>query len=1089
MHLKLMISLILVNLLLVTSVPVSLNAGELDWWDDSWTYRTKLIIPFDTNSPIAKYQPIDTIVNFDNPCWAKNEKEHSIRVIFQYKDKASELESQIYELNYVDKTHIKSCSIIFIIPNDACGNETYYIYYDNFEKPSPDYIDHVDIEESYYRYEPISGYPLTSQYYKIIQDGFIPYAISLEGEIMGYYTSQHVTKLKDGTTEVMPKNGELFAAFNFRYYYGQGLFDSSTTSQYLKSKEIIIDGNLMVEFGIVSTSENNDAQTTAIYKYYYCPSEDKRIHAHVIHEALQNLIVDENINMDGVFAAIQSGGISSSTISDLNIGKIMPFLHIYTEYDTIEEYPLDLDPDYIPDDPDIRILSTEDDVDLGEEPWACFDYGEKGVSHAIIFSSNKVLKSGTDELDGVQIKASEMDYPHLPGIENNMATVIFGRNSYELGGIHDRFIPNDFVVEFDAEFFSSKNGGYKIVSKETEIFQNLVEIKPLYVSEIDKNSDDIKRYNLTVFAHLSQSFPMGSAFSALLGRNFSYINAELYKDDEFILSGAMGRLLLKPLPDLSDKRKIGQVISVLSSFDYRNLTFVKKICFQNLEPGRYVVKIFKENQLFGYDRKFIGFGVIDISKDTKTRIFCRMQGSLEINVFDQNNNPVSNANVVLFQDNESIFDCLTNNDGKASIKVPIGFNNKYSLNIIYNGISVFSDDVHVGIFNSIFPVDLNIDIQRYDFSVNVFDTWDLIPEIKLSPKLINSADGQENAIMPSNQIKGQYQFRNLTTENYQLLIQYKSFKFEKDISIPSDDIKIVFPAEFNINIDTMDSRGMPLSNVRIVLSRFGKEFVINTDDSNTYFSLPPGSYNVKIYNKNSLIGSRSIDVFSERSFDIITKTEPIYPIIFTIFAIILALFGFFIYFSKKDFIIFLKLISISLLLVAIISPWWMLNGSGLNINTQTNMYLIPTNLVTTTTTDQVISGELAFIPQILTDAVSIILILTIFSSLILILSIFLNKKYKKISGILLFIAVFAFIVAIIIFSVGMNELAKVGIGSFIGERYLDISIPGEEYTANIICNWSPSIGFYLYILAILIVSLIMIYNIIYNIINNFKRIT
>ena len=241
MHKKIAVSLLLVNIFLVIFMPISLQAEDIPWWDDNWSYRLQIEIPFDTSETIAKYQPIDTLIKFNNRCWAKNELEHSIRVIFQYKDQFIELESQIYNLDFLDNQKIRSCSIVFLIPQEANGNELYYVYYDESEKSSPNYVDHVDIEESYYRYEPISGYPLTSQYYKIFDDGYIPYAISLEGELMGYYTSQHVTKLKDQTTEVLPKNGELFAAFNFEYYYGQDLFDFSTTGQCLLSKEIIVN--------------------------------------------------------------------------------------------------------------------------------------------------------------------------------------------------------------------------------------------------------------------------------------------------------------------------------------------------------------------------------------------------------------------------------------------------------------------------------------------------------------------------------------------------------------------------------------------------------------------------------------------------------------------------------------------------------------------------------------------------------------------------------------------------------------------------------------------------------------------------------
>ena len=121
-----------------------------------------------------------------------------------------------------------------------------------------------------------------------------------------------------------------------------------------------------------------------------------------------------------------------------------------------------------------------------------------------------------------------MDYPHLPGLENNIATIQFGRNTYENSDEHDLTIPDDFVIEFDAEFFSSKTGGYEIIDQEAEIFRELVNIKPISDEEIEDDAEEGEKYSLTVYTHLSSSVPMGSALSALLGLNLSYINVELY---------------------------------------------------------------------------------------------------------------------------------------------------------------------------------------------------------------------------------------------------------------------------------------------------------------------------------------------------------------------------------------------------------------------------------------------------------------------------------------------------------------------------------------------------------------------------------
>jgi len=67
--------------------------------------------------------------------------------------------------------------------------------------------------------------------------------------------------------------------------------------------------------------------------------------------------------------------------------------------------------------------------------------------------------------------------------------------------------------------------------------------------------------------------------------------------------------------------------------------------------------------------------------------------------------------------------------------------------------------------------------------------------------------------------------------------------------------------------------------------------------------------------------------------------------------------------------------------------------------------------------------------------------------------------------------------SILIFSIGMSALAEVGIGSFIGDGNLEVSIPGEEVAATVLCSWGPNVGFYLYVISIIMIALIIIYDV------------
>ena len=354
----------LIGIFLLSLMQLPVFAGQDHWWDDAWSFRQEIILPSLTSEAFAHYQPVDTTIKFDSPCWAVNETMHSVWVICQNKNDDVEVESQLYNLVYSDETHITSCNLVFLIPPQADGTEQYYVYYDESQTRSSRYPAYVSIEDSSYFYEPIPGYPLESHFYKISQNDSIRYIIAQEGTFLWYTTAQCVTKLKEGSTEVMPKNGVAVASFEFAYYYEDGISQYYSTSQELVSKEILCDGNLMVSCRIISRSTGGYLQTTAVYKYFYCPTSSERIQVHVIHEVLTECQVYPEVDTDGTYASLQCGGIKSASIKDLNFGEISPYFHLYSEQDTVEEYQVDLHPEYMKEDPLIRLIQTSDDVDI-----------------------------------------------------------------------------------------------------------------------------------------------------------------------------------------------------------------------------------------------------------------------------------------------------------------------------------------------------------------------------------------------------------------------------------------------------------------------------------------------------------------------------------------------------------------------------------------------------------------------------------------------------------------------------------------------------------------------------------------------------
>ena len=80
----------------------------------------------------------------------------------------------------------------------------------------------------------------------------------------------------------------------------------------------------MIEFKIVSESKDKNIRTSNSYKYYYCPTANKRINVHVRHNVLKDTTVSGIINVDGRFAAIFSYHSKSERIEKMRFGKILP---------------------------------------------------------------------------------------------------------------------------------------------------------------------------------------------------------------------------------------------------------------------------------------------------------------------------------------------------------------------------------------------------------------------------------------------------------------------------------------------------------------------------------------------------------------------------------------------------------------------------------------------------------------------------------------------------------------------------------------------------------------------------------------------
>jgi hypothetical protein len=1041
------------------------SAEPQEWWDSGWSYRQEIEIPFNTGGNFSSYQPVDTMIVFSNPCWAINETQYSLRVICQGGTANEILESQIYNLVYSDAEHITSCNLVFLIPPDADDTERYYIYYDEAQTAPPEYPDHVSITESSYFYEPIPGYPVEAHFYEIVQNGSIMYAIAQDGTYLYYTTAQYVTKLVPGATEMSLQTGETAASFEFAYYYGDEMWQYYSTSQELISKEILCDGNLMISCRIISQSTVHDVQTTAVYKYFYCPTLATRIHAHVVHEALKECQVYPGTNTDGTYAAMQCGVMKSQSIAALNFGKLYPYIHVSSERNVIEEYRVDLNPEYNQENPVIRLLQTTDDVDLGRKAWTSYDDGLTGSVHALIFGSSSVVKAGTDERDGIQVKAYESDYPHLPGLTYTIAGFQFTRNIYEknVSG-KDTVIPQGFTAEFDAEFFSSPSGGYPLADQETTIFQTLATLIPKPTSEsLPKRNETTEQYGFTVVLHNAPSIPFGSALSALTGRPIPYFTVEVYRNETLVSTGTASRIPLRSITSAKNASFFERLSSLLHMLDFRNSSLWKKISFQGLPPDYYSVKVFRENPRIHNERQFIGFATLDLTQNKTVQVWCRPQASCLVSVVDQNDTPISNAQVMLIREGMIASRNMTDEHGLVRLTAPCSVRDQYTLRVLYQGFEVRNESFFLRIGRTIFPFKISLALDQYDWTVHLIDRWGLPPGVEVRPFLTSKAMSDPVEIFGEQTSPGTFLFSHLIPATYRLECSYKSFVVEQEVTIPTDEKTVAFPAVYPVSFLLLDSHGLPISGVTIRLSREQETRNVTFNGSRSVLSVPPGRYQVSILSSDdALIGQRMLDVLNDRNIDMITIQEPVFPWIVLAVSVLVFFGGLLISWRKKDLLYTVVFSVVGIGLAALVYPWWSLQGSSAGVQTSSSLYLIPLDLVSMTVTPQVVAGELAYFPSLFMMVMLIVVALMVVGWCGLGGSIIVRKRASTRWFIMLFGgSLVLLIISLVMFLVAMSAFTEVGVGSLLGQGTVDVLLQGDVGIVSVFCQWGPGVGFWL----------------------------
>ncbi len=1027
------------------------------------SHDKEIIIPIDTSLPNSIYQPIDTRITFEESCWAKNETIHSIRAAYYDGNDYTEIESQIYDLSYEDDTHIDSCSLVFLIPTEATGEETYHVFYSSSETSSPEYPNHISVEDTHYFYEPITGQIMDFDYYQISEDENVIYGICQKGELLGNGMSNTIIKLLPNSKQFASKNAEQIVGFTTSYsidppgeHIGTQLADDIT-------KSVLVNGNLMTRIRIIGASPDDALLTDNIYTYYYNPDPTltKKLMVNVNHQTLKDVEVQGTMERDGTLASITTIKARSGTIDDMNIGEILPKIHFYNEDGNIIDYDMPTDPDADPAD---WLLGYSDDQDLGDRAWLCIDDPDTGRAHGLIFESNTGFFEG--DQDGIQVKASVHQHVKLPGLEADSGDIYALRNAYE-NGEHITSLKEGENIIFNVEYLALQSGGYELIDQESTIFQQLIKECPLKrgnESIEEEPGTEVERYSLKTTILRAFSAPLGSLLSAALGKNISYLTAELHSAKTLISSGSVGRLKINSL-DIEfedDANLIQKIQGIANLFDFKNSTLLKTITFKDVEPGTYLIKIYKENPRRQKERQFIGFTVVEVSEDTSTYISCRSQSTVELTATDQNEKAIENAETVLLFDDVIISKDSTDSDGYVILPLPAYTNKEFTLRTIYDGFQVHEESVSLNLLNRLRPWTSTFSINRHNLKINVKDNLGLPPGIDTRPMMKSQEMTEQTSINAEETGEGTYQFTELFEANYDIILSYKSWEYTESISLTNDKaIDIVFPAEFSLETITLNKIGNNIDSAEIMLERDGKRITGTIDGTGKgTLMAPPGEYLLSINKDESPIVLQKVTIKGDKSLDLVSSLPSAIHELLPIILVILGGIGTGLWFWKKKEKQAVLLLLTFILLSSIILPWWHLQGDNASTETISETYLYPPTLITRTESRDIIGGEISEVPEIFTTVLTILSIFVIITSLLIFSGLFINKKFPKITLILSIIALIFLILNIALFYITMSEVTKIGIGDFFGSGDLSISLPGESSQVAVSANWGAGFGIY-----------------------------
>jgi len=387
------------------------------------------------------------------------------------------------------------------------------------------------------------------------------------------------------------------------------------------------------------------------------------------------------------------------------------------------------------------------------------------------------------------------------------------------------------------------------------------------------------------------------------------------------------------------------------------------------------------------------------------------------------------------------------------------------LKIFYQGFLIGEEQVRLNSVRRFIDMKKSFSLERYGLSLTVTDNWGFAPAVDLNPTLVSSEMAAATTIRGESMEKGTYGFSNLLPASYHLSLSYKSFRLEQDVSLEQATmLTVVFPAEFALDVSIFNSYADRLSSGEISLQRNGKTQSTPIQQNGTAIaSIPPGDYEILVRANNENIAQQQIQVRGEKKMDIITSQGSLlHTVMFYLgLLFLIGTIGFLVW--KRQLVAGVKLITIGLLIIALVSPWWVLSGETDTVSTTTNTMVIPPKLITLTKSSNATGGEISAVPEEVTMVLGLLSLLVGIACILLFVSLLMEKKLRKTTVIISVLSIVVILLTLVVFYYALSQLTQVGVGSFMGSGTLDVTIPGQSVQTAVPCSWGPGISFYLLI--------------------------